>query len=679
MTPLQLLAPINLKAAEAGKARRFKILAYSGGMLRVEGFQFPVVVDLAGLEANAVSVVLDHQVTTDATVGQVETITNTGKALLLAGTVTGQSARVREVLAAADAGQQWQASIGALVESQQEIQAGQTVFVNGQQFCGPIIVARRSVLRETSVLPVGADSSTTVNLAAAAATLKGNTMPTTAPSVSLTFDEWLAERGIDPTTLTPEITALLTPIFDAEVNGEQPAAPAPAVAAATALMNLQAAANITRITAINRIASGHPLIATAAIQKNWSAVETENHVLKANQRMHSPSNFIAHGGTQIDEAKVIEASVLLSQGIGEKFLGKHFDQPTINAAMAKENRGQGIHHVVNASLRAAGKSTGWQKVGTSQISAALNAGRMIRAGSFSTVSMPGILGNAGNKLLLNAYEAIPTTWRLFAGIQSAKDFKAYTFYRFTVTGELSEVGPGGEIKHLTLDEAEYSNQLSTRGGMITLTRQTIINDDLGAFAAIPRNFGRLAAVGLEKAVYKKLLGNVGTIFTADRGNYFDGAGSVLSIEQLGVAERKFLDQTDDNGDPLLIVPSLLGVPSALSATSAVLTRDTSIQQPTSITTGTSTGNPHSGKFQPFVSPWFGNANLAGYSNTHWFLFGTAPEQGVINVGFLDGVQTPTIEDSDVDFSQLGMSWRVYFDFGVGIGDYRFGVRSKGAA
>ena len=303
---------------------------------------------------------------------------------------------------------------------------------------------------------------------------------------------------------------------------------------------------------------------------------------------------------------------------------------------------------------------------------------MIKAAGFSTVSLPGILGNASNKLLLAAYEAIPVTWRLFCGIQSAKDFKSYSGYRFTVTGELTEVGGSGELKHLTMQENEFSNQLTTRGGMITLSRKTIINDDLGAFASIPRNFGRLAAVGLEKAVYKKLLENVATIFTTGRGNYFTGSGTTLSIEQLGVAERMFLDQVDDNGDPLLITPSLLGVPTSLSATSAVVCRDTSIQHPADIDTAESTGNPHGGKFTPFVSPWLNNDNLAGSSDTHWFLFGTAPEQGVIHVGFLDGVQTPTIEEGDVEFSQLGMSWRVYFDFGVAIGDYRFGVRSKGA-
>lgn len=153
----------------SGKARKFSILAYSGGLLRVDGFQHGVVVDLAGLQASAaVPIILDHNATTDTTIGQTSEINNDGKRLVLAGQVTGQSQRVLAVIAQADAGYSWQASIGCSVESSEDIPAGSKVTVNGQTFVGPIIVARRTVLRETSVLPVGADATTQVNLAASA-------------------------------------------------------------------------------------------------------------------------------------------------------------------------------------------------------------------------------------------------------------------------------------------------------------------------------------------------------------------------------------------------------------------------------------------------------------------------------------------------------------------------------
>ena len=71
--------------------------------------------------------------------------------------------------------------------------------------------------------------------------------------------------------------------------------------------------------------------------------------------------------------------------------------------------------------------------------------------------------------------------------------------------------------------------------------------------------------------------------------------------------------------------------------------------------------------------------MTGHSDTAWYLFGRAAEQGVINVAFLDGQQNPMIEEADVAFNQLGMSWRAVFDFGIGQGDYRLGVRNLGVA
>ena len=148
MKSLSITASLTIQAAASGRPRRFSILAYSGGMLSVSGFDDPVIVDLSGLTASAsVPIVLDHHPTTDSTLGQTNAITNDGRSLRLSGDITGQSQRVRDVIAQADAGYSWQASIGCSVEAQDRIAAGVSVTVNGQQFTGPIIVARRSVLR----------------------------------------------------------------------------------------------------------------------------------------------------------------------------------------------------------------------------------------------------------------------------------------------------------------------------------------------------------------------------------------------------------------------------------------------------------------------------------------------------------------------------------------------------
>lgn len=144
MKPISIASTISIKAA-SGKARRFSILAYSGGLLNVEGFPLPVIVDLAGLSTpNNVPILIDHTKSVEATLGITDSIVNDGLSLTLGGVVTGQSATAQQVIAQSVAGHTWQASIGAMVGDSEDIAAGQTVEVNGQTFVGPVIVARRA-------------------------------------------------------------------------------------------------------------------------------------------------------------------------------------------------------------------------------------------------------------------------------------------------------------------------------------------------------------------------------------------------------------------------------------------------------------------------------------------------------------------------------------------------------
>ena len=43
------------------------------------------------------------------------------------------------------------------------------------------------------------------------------------------------------------------------------------------------------------------------------------------------------------------------------------------------------------------------------------------------------------------------------------------------------------------------------------------------------------------------------------------------------------------------------------------------------------------------------------------------------IGYLSGVESPTVETADTDFSQLGIQYRGYMDFGVCQIDPRGGV------
>jgi hypothetical protein len=61
-----------------------------------------------------------------------------------------------------------------------------------------------------------------------------------------------------------------------------------------------------------------------------------------------------------------------------------------------------------------------------------------------------------------------------------------------------------------------------------------------------------------------------------------------------------------------------------------------------------------------------NAGIAGYSAKAWYLLADPNDLPVIEVAFLNGQQTPTVERADADFNVLGIQFRGYFDFGVAL-------------
>jgi hypothetical protein len=174
---LQLQARCVLKAAEGDKKeRRFEIVAYTGEPLQQGylGWDAPIVVDMAGIDAgNGTLPILDNHgpppfspVSGRAyVVGQSETAKVENGEFVLRGKMLEVTAAAKEILALADAGFSWQASIGANCLQKDFIAEGNTVEVNGRTYEGPVYVSRKTVIREVSFVVIGADRHTSVVVA----------------------------------------------------------------------------------------------------------------------------------------------------------------------------------------------------------------------------------------------------------------------------------------------------------------------------------------------------------------------------------------------------------------------------------------------------------------------------------------------------------------------------------
>ena len=139
-----------------------------------------------------------------------------------------------------------------------------------------------------------------------------------------------------------------------------------------------------------------------------------------------------------------------------------------------------------------------------------------------------------------------------------------------------------------------------------------------------------------------------------------------------------MDQTDSDGKPMGIMPAILLVPTALSAMGTQLFKSLEIRD-TTASTKYPIANPHQGKFRAEVSRYLSNSHYTGYSSKAWYLLADPNDLPVIEVAFLNGQESPTIETAEADFSVLGIQMRGYHDFGVALQDPRGGVKVKGEA
>lgn len=710
--PLVFAAALNLKASANGQ-RRFAIAAYSGGTLPVNGFDYPVVVDLSALVIpvdQTIPLLINHTINTDTTLGQTDSIVNSGAEVSIAGPITGLSPQCQRVLAMSDAGQTWQASIGLLVDEQEVIPPGQVVVVNGQSFTGPIIVARRATLRETSVLPMGADATTSVNLAAAAAQLGSSAMKT--------FEEWLASLGVNAATLSETDKAALLLAFDAAQTPMPPAAPPMAAAAPAAApvvpvaamamkpeedpakvaaqaridlvaaMRTAAAAENRRQLEINNLCAKHPIIGAKAIEDNWDVPKTTIAVLQAQLKdQHTaPAGHVKSSAPA--SGRVLEAALCQSRKIRD--VEKQFTSQELEAAHTQFRSRIGLQQMVlqaacaNGYVCSPGQAISMSNVHEVFGFAFQNPNQRRLEAAFSTVSLPGIFSNTANKEILDGYLEEDQTWREISVVKSAKDLKTITAYRMLDSFEYEPLGPAGEIKHGDIGEESYTRQAKLYAKMFSLTLESILNDDLGALDDIKARLGRGSAKKMNKIFWTAFLDDA-AFFTAARGNLITGPTTTLLTDlvglQLGVVAfdalktpiikdgGKFVGGELAGGQPEILLH-----PPQLAVAAETIHKNTNLG-----TVKNSDANIYQGKYRPVKCKYLSDTTITGNSATAWHLLrGKSGLQPMV-VTFLDGQEAPTVQSAEADFNTLGVQFRGWSGFGCDKSEYLCGIKSKGAA
>lgn len=643
--------------------RHFSMTAYTGGAMQLSGWRYPVVVDLAGLRVTKKSrpILKDHD--SRQIVGHTDEISVGERTLDVDGVISGTGLTAQEIIATSENGFPWQASLGAVAEKVIFVTDGKTANANGREFTGPVYIARKSMLGEVSFVALGADDDTFARVAAEAGS--ENKVEVT----TMEFEQWAADNSLQLEGMDEANVTGLKAMFEKQQRPVEPVEPATKTSDTepdpVGDMRAKAAAESRRIAAIEKVCNGeHAEIQAKAIEEGWNETKTELEVLRAT-RPTAPN--IVTSRNNAPTANVLKAAVCMAgklAGIEDLFSDQELQ--------AAKDRFQGRIGLQELILEAA-----WAN-GYSGRSFKSNMRAVLEA-AFSTFSLPGILTNTANKFLLQAFNAVESNWRAIAAIRPVTDFKQVTSYRLVADLMYEEVGADGELKHGKVSEEEFKNQAKTYGKLLSITRTDLVNDDLGALTAVPSQLGRGAGLKLNDVFWRAFLENA-TFFSLANKNYAEGAGTALSIDGLTQAEQLFLDQTGPDGHPLAIMPEILLVTNALYAVAQQLMNATEIREDAN--TGPRkypTNNPHAGKFRVHRSSYLSNALYTGNSTKAWYLLAEPANLPVIEVAFLNGQESPTVESADADFKNLGIQLRGFHDFGVNKQQHRAGVRMKGEA
>ena len=534
-----------LQAAEGEAAagpKRFKIVAYTGAQIRQGWSREPVVIDVEGMQLPAtVPVVLGHDYSLGSILGQGVPRVEGGQ-IVVEGEILAKNAIADQVLALADAGYQFQASVGADVRRHQKIDADGVTTVNGQAHVGPVRIVKASSLREVSFVTLGADAATSVAIAAESAE-------------ELSMADHATQKPTDEVVQTPVVAAT------AEVAVESPKV--------EAQTSDELKAKIEILT--QKVEDMQRLNATR------------------DERPAAPAVHVAKDSALT--AEVIEASFAVQGGLAG--VEKAY-RPEVLEAAHKARREISLGEVIVQAAVANGYD-GPRRLNSATL-------RPILAAGWATHAISGILSNTANKFLLAGFNSVESAWRSISSVRSVNDFKTMTSYRLNGGFKFEKVANGGELKNAAASEESRTISAETYGIMTSATRTDLINDDLSALTAVPQRIGRGGALKLNDVFWADFVDD-SAFFTAARNNLSTGS-LALSLANLKALATKFRKLKDPDGNPVAVEPRILLVPVDLELAAAEIMGSTLIQSGN--TSGQPDRNVLAGRYQVVASTYLTN-------------------------------------------------------------------------
>lgn len=304
---------------------------------------------------------------------------------------------------------------------------------------------------------------------------------------------------------------------------------------------------------------------------------------------------------------------------------------------------------------------------------------VVRMAMHTTSDFPIILENALNKRMADSYAKAQPTYQQIAERIDFNDFRPHPISNPGDFPGLLAVPESGEIKFGTVGEKKETVTLAAYGIGLSISRQMLANDDLGAIDRVLRGRGTAVALWEDATFWAMFLSGSnadGPTLTETSRQVFNttdgtkaGSAAAIDITSLSVGRAAIRKQK--------------GIPSAggkadgqnLNLNAAILLvgpdKETQAQQIVAPIQASQASNinPFSGSLRIVVTPYItGNA---------WYLLADPSVMAGFMYGFLNGTSGPRLR-MDEPFGVQGIRYSVERDFGCGAIDFRPVFKNPGA-
>lgn len=514
------------------------------------------------------------------------------------------------------------------------IPAGQTGMIEGRTFTGPMKVVTKWIPKEMSSCPIGADE----NAKARAATAQPETPAKEKQEMSTeTQNRGLSVETTQPQPLTVDLDAVRAEAVKAEYER---------------MSEIDAMCSRADVPADKKAELIKPGVTVEAARKAVMDIILErsaanNPGFRSSTHTDSLRN-IQTGADERDKFRsAAEDGLLIRSG----------KAPEKAADGARDLAGFSLRELARESLRISGQNQGGDAMGM--------IGRALTTSDF-----PRILANIANKSLFDGYAAASETWNKWCGVGSVADFKTNTVVRAGEMADLDQVREDDEYKYGSRAEAQEQFAIATYGKLFSISRQAIINDDLGAMTDIPMAHGEAAGRKLGDIAYAVLtansaMGDGTALFHANHSNV--GTAGVIGTTTMAEAIKLMALQKDIGGKRRLnIAPKYLITSPALAQAAQTFFGSSMIGTqalPNQV-------NIYAGLVELVFEP-----RLFDDSATAWYLAGDKGK--TVNMYFLNGNQSPYMETKQ-GWSVDGVEYKVRIDAGAKAIDWKSLFKNAGA-